>query len=129
MTGPQRKALRAIEKRLRAAALGYPESYEDSPWGDRVVKVRGKIFLFLGLGDDALGLSVKIPHSNDGALALPFTRPTGYGLGRAGWVSARFASARQVPEDLVREWIDESYRAVAPKRIVAGLPPRRGSGR
>ena len=129
MTPAQRKGLRDVEKRLRAAALGYPESYEDFPWGDRVVKVRGKIFLFMGLGDQSFGLSVKLPQSSDRALALPFTTPTGYGLGRSGWVSARFTSARQVPADLVRDWIDESYRAVAPRRVVAQLPARSGAGR
>jgi hypothetical protein len=31
---------------LKAAALAYPEAWEDHPWGETVVKVRAKIFLF-----------------------------------------------------------------------------------
>lgn len=30
--------LAAIEARLQAVALGDPESHEDFPWGERVVK-------------------------------------------------------------------------------------------
>ena len=52
------------------------------------------------------------------ALTLPFTSPTGYGLGRAGWVTARFAAGDDVPIDLVKEWIAQSYLAVAPKAVL-----------
>src|SRR5215831_5255367 len=34
-------SLEAIAKKLREAALEYPETYEEQPWGDRVVKVKG----------------------------------------------------------------------------------------
>jgi hypothetical protein len=65
-----------------------------------------------------MGISVKLPESNDEALAYPFTEPTGYGLGRAGWVSATFARGDAPPVDLLEEWIEESYRALAPKKLV-----------
>ena len=58
------------------------------------------------------------------ALLLPFATPTGYGLGKSGWVSAHFVASDDPPLALLREWIDESYRAVAPKTMVAKLPPR-----
>ena len=107
---------------LRAFALGYPEAYEDFPWGERVAKVKGKVFVFLGRdGDDDLGLTVKLPESGMLALGLPFAVPTGYGLGKAGWVSVKFAKREKAPVDLLRSWIDESYRAVAPKKLVAAL--------
>ena len=47
------------------------------------------------------------------------TAPTGYGLGKSGWVSVQFAPREKPPMDLMRAWIDESYRAVAPKKLVA----------
>src|SRR5882762_905544 len=106
---------------LRAFALGYPEAYEEFPWGERVAKVKGKVFVFLGMDGDDLGLSVKLPHSWMLALGLPFASPTGYGLGKAGWVTARFGKREKAPVDLLRSWIDESYRAVAPKKLVAAL--------
>jgi predicted DNA-binding protein (MmcQ/YjbR family) len=110
---------------LRRFALRYPEAKEDFPWGDRTVKVRGKIFVFLGHGDGTLNLSVKLPHSADAALGLPFTSPTRYRLGRSGWVTARFPDGSAVPIDMFRDWIDESYRAVAPLTLVRTLRSER----
>jgi hypothetical protein len=52
------------------------------------------------------------------ALSLPFASPTGYGLGKSGWVTARFAAKDKPPLEMLRKWIEESYRAVAPKELV-----------
>jgi len=114
---------RAVQS-LRRFALRYPEAREDFPWGDRTIKVRGKIFAFLGGDAEFLSLSVKLPKSVDAALGLPFTSPTRYRLGRSGWVTARFPKGSEVPIDLFCDWIDESYRAVAPKRLVDSLTTR-----
>jgi predicted DNA-binding protein (MmcQ/YjbR family) len=105
---------------LRKLALGYPEAKEDFPWGERVVKVRKKVFVFMGTDGD-FGMSVKLPGSGTMALMLPFATPTGYGLGKSGWVSVHFERHQSPPIDLLAEWIDESYRAVAPKTLVARL--------
>jgi predicted DNA-binding protein (MmcQ/YjbR family) len=117
------KAKRA-EVALRAFALRYPGAREEFPWGDRVVKVGKKVFVFMGTTEDGgFGLSVKLPASGPMALLLPFATPTGYGLGKSGWVSARFAPSDTPPVAMLRAWIDESYRAIAPKTLVAKLPP------
>jgi predicted DNA-binding protein (MmcQ/YjbR family) len=115
--------LESIELKLRDYAMSFPEATEDFPWGHRAIKVKKKAFLFLG-GDKSaseLSLSVKLPSSRDIALDLPFAEPTGYGLGKSGWVSARFSKAKDVPLDLLKAWIDESYRAIAPKKLSAQL--------
>ncbi len=85
--------------------------------------MKGKSFLFLGGEKETkeLSLSLKLPSSRDVAVDLPFAEPTGYGLGKSGWVSARFAKVSDVPVDLLKAWIDESYRAIAPKKLVKGL--------
>jgi predicted DNA-binding protein (MmcQ/YjbR family) len=112
---------------LRKFALSYPGAYEDFPWGERVIKVAKKVFLFLGVVTDGLHLSVKLPESATLALSLPFASPTGYNLGRSGWVTARFGPSDEPPLPVLRQWIDESYRAVAPKRLAAALATvRRG---
>jgi len=108
---------------LRDFALAYPGAHEEFPWGERVVKVKGKVFVFLGR-EDPLGISVKLPQSRLMALALPFASPTGYGLGKAGWVTAQFGPREKPPMDVLKAWIDESYRAVAPKKLVASLEAR-----
>jgi predicted DNA-binding protein (MmcQ/YjbR family) len=111
------------EEALRKQALGYPEVHEDFPWGESLFKVRKKGFLFMRLDEKggSLGLSVKLPQSGASALMLPFAEPTGYGLGKAGWVTASFKAGDKVPMPLLREWLEESYRANAPKTIVAKL--------
>jgi predicted DNA-binding protein (MmcQ/YjbR family) len=103
---------------LREYALSLPGAVEEFPWGERVAKVNKKVFVFLGRdGGDEYGIAVKLPESGAAALTLPFCEPTGYGLGKAGWVSARFARGERAPLDLLIGWIEESYRAVAPKKL------------
>ena len=107
---------------LRVFGLGFPGTSEDHPWGEIALKVGGKVFLFLGGNEHGgVGLSVKLPHSATAALDQAWAQPTGYGLGKHGWVSASFAPDETVPLDLLRAWIDESYRAIAPKKLVKTL--------
>jgi len=108
-------------ERLRAKALSLPEAYEEFPWGECAVKVRGKTFLFTRNDASGLHLSVKLPQSREFALEYPFTQPTGYGLGRSGWVSASFAPDQAPPLDVLEHWIGESFRAIAPKKLSASL--------
>ena len=117
----RKTATPTLESMLRAHALSYPETREDFPWGERAIKVKDKVFLFLRADADEISFSVKLPQSGYQALALPFVEPTHYGLGRHGWVTVRLpAKGRHAVEDL-KAWIDESYRAVAPKKLVSQL--------
>ena len=109
------------ELALRDYALSFPETTEDFPWGHRALKVRGKGFLFMGGDEKVFSLSVKLPTSRDGVLLLPFASPTAYGLGKSGWVTCQFTRKDKIPLDWIRSWIEESYRAVAPKRLVTSL--------
>jgi predicted DNA-binding protein (MmcQ/YjbR family) len=109
-------------ERLRQAALKYPETYEESPWGDRVVKVKGKIFLFCDVHDGIMYVSLKLPQSRHAALKEKWAAPTAYGLGKSGWVSCKFGPKDEVPEEQLATWMGESYRALAPKKL-AGSPP------
>lgn len=112
---------KAAHDALRDYALSLPQAKEEFPWGDRVVKVKGKIFVFLGFDEDGggLGLAVKLPESSEAALEFPWAKPTGYGLGRAGWVSVRLPAKTKPPVEMFLAWIEESYRAVAGKRLAA----------
>jgi predicted DNA-binding protein (MmcQ/YjbR family) len=108
---------------LRKAALAYPDAYEEMPWGHHAIKVKGKAFVFLAADEETFSLSAKLPSSAGLAVQLPFASPTEYGLGRSGWVTARFPRQARVPLEILKLWIDESYRAIAPKRLVARLQP------
>jgi predicted DNA-binding protein (MmcQ/YjbR family) len=115
------KSFQQAEGSLKAFALNYPGAHEDHPWGHVAIKVKGKVFVILGGTDDHLGVTCKLPSSGRLALALPFASPTGYGLGKSGWVTAQFGPDDAIPVDRLCEWVDESYRAVAPKKLVAEL--------
>ena len=123
-SGHKAADLRSVSKELRKFALALPGATEHFPWGERVAKVNGKVFVFLG-GDPVpggtMGLSVKLPDSGPDALDLPFAKPTGYGLGKAGWVSASFADGDRPPVQILKTWILESYRSIAPKKLLATL--------
>jgi predicted DNA-binding protein (MmcQ/YjbR family) len=113
---------RAIRRKVLAFALSLPGAYEDHPWGESVAKVGKKVFVFLGVGNDPalLGMSVKLDDSLDQALAVPGASPTGYGLGRAGWVNVPFRDTSP-PLPVLTDWVEESFRRVAPRRLVAEL--------
>src|SRR5262245_31095914 len=112
-------AFGAAETALRAHAMAKPEATEHFPWGERAIKVKGKVFLFMYCDASKLSLSTKLPESNGVALMLPFAQPTGYGLGKAGWVSAAFEAGSTPPVELLCSWIDESYQAVAPAKLAS----------
>lgn len=115
-------ALKKVFEALRAHGLSLPEAVEEHPWGHSALKVRRKTFVFLALEADRLSLSTKLPVSRDFALMLDFTAPTGYGLGRAGWVTSAFAAGDAIDLELLDRWVVESYRAVAPKKLSTLLP-------
>ncbi|MFY1831781.1 MmcQ/YjbR family DNA-binding protein [Myxococcus fulvus] len=112
--------LGAAEARLREVMLALPDVTEEFPWGHRTAKVRGKMFAILVLDEEGLRVTTKLPTSNEAALMLPFAEPTGYGLGKSGWVTARFTPGQEVPVELLALWIHESFRAVAPKALGDG---------
>jgi len=117
-----------VVKELRKSGLTYPGAHLKSPWPghkDLAVKHKGldKTFAYLSIEGEPFSISCKLPRSAEAALLLPFTTPTAYGLGKSGWVTAQFAAGQTPPLALLKEWIDESYRAQAPKRLSAQLPP------
>jgi predicted DNA-binding protein (MmcQ/YjbR family) len=108
---------------LRKYGLGLPEATEDQPWGHCALKVKGNTFVWLDKGDKGgLSLTVKLPVSRDFALVFDFAEPAGYGLGRSGWISCRFGKEEKPDLELLKRWIAESYRAVAPKKLGATVP-------
>lgn len=110
-------------------ALTFPGAYIDHPWGEIVVKAGKKIFAFFSSAEYNAGrlrVTTKLPHSHLEALDLPFTERPGYNLGKHGWVTTIIEPGKDAPLDLLEEWIEESYRAVVLKRLVAELDARNG---
>ncbi|WP_263579084.1 MmcQ/YjbR family DNA-binding protein [Streptomyces sp. PSKA30] len=117
-------ALKKWEK-VREFALGLPGAGEEFPWGESVAKVNKKVFVFLGVDDGSypLGLTVKLKDETSHAHALtsPGAEPAGYGLGRSGWVRIPLEPKGAPSAELLCDWVEESYRAIAPKRLTAEL--------
>lgn len=125
---PRRRAeVRDLEAWLVALALDYPEAVEEHPWGDRAYKVRGKAFVFMGPEGADLHITLKLPQSCDFALSFSGAEPAGYGLGKSGWITVSLVGADPPAPDLLEEWIEESYRARAPKRLAALLDAGRNA--
>jgi len=107
--------------RLEAMIARLPETerVDIEAWGgEPTFRVRGKSFVFSNR--EASGLSVKLPKEEAEAVVATDAAvgPTGYGLGRHGWVSvslpARPSAARWRE---VEEWVRTSYTLVAPKKL------------
>jgi predicted DNA-binding protein (MmcQ/YjbR family) len=109
----------AAWNRLRTHALSLPEAYEDFPWGDRVGKVRKKIFVFLGEGEAGSSIGMKLGESHAAVSGMPGVQSMGYGMGKAGWVTMPLRGGP--PLELMIDWITESYLLTAPKRLAAQL--------
>ncbi|MBP6631243.1 MAG: MmcQ/YjbR family DNA-binding protein [Kofleriaceae bacterium] len=106
---------------LRAFGLALPGAHLKSPWpGHEDLAVKDKTFAYLPPVGQPFTISCKLPTTSAVALMLPYCQPTGYGLGKSGWVSAT-PPADAVDLEMYRAWILESYRAQAPKKLVAQL--------
>jgi predicted DNA-binding protein (MmcQ/YjbR family) len=109
-----------VREKLLAFALSLPEATEDHPWDETVARVRKKVFVFFGGDPTRNRITVKLVESHGHALSIEGAEPSGYGLGRAGWVTIP-VDADGVDLGLLRDWIEESYRIVAPKRLLVQI--------
>jgi len=114
-----------IVKALRAFGLAFPGAHSKSPWpGHDDLAVRDKTFAYLPADGEPFSLSVKLVYTSEVALDLPCAKPTGYGLGKSGWVTFTPTAAEMPPLEQMKDWIDESYRAQAPRKLVKELDAR-----
>ena len=110
---------------LRAFGLALPGAHRKSPWPEHDdLAVKDKTFAYLPAKGQPFGLSCKLPYTGYEALQLPFAKPTAYGLGKSGWVSFS-PGADEIPSlDQLKAWVEESYRAQAPRMLVKELDER-----
>jgi predicted DNA-binding protein (MmcQ/YjbR family) len=113
-------------ERIGAVALSFPEAerVDVEAWGDHpTFRVRGKNFVFAS--DDGRNLSVKLDKEEAAAVVAsdPRVEPAGYGLGRHGWVAVTLPERKPTKGEWqeLEEWIETSYRLVAPKTLVRTL--------
>lgn len=113
--------------RLETLALSLPEAQrvDIESWGDHpTFRVRGKNFIFCD--DAATHLSVKLSKEEAAAAVATedWVTPTGYGLGRHGWVSLTVDDPAAGDRwEQVEEWVLTSYSLVAPKTLARKVIP------
>lgn len=123
-THPESGLMRA----LRLLALRYPEAEEGIACQGTALEcstviVRNKAFLFLSAAE----LRLKLGDSLAEAAGLAAKSPELYAVGVHGWVKVTLPKDQPPPPGLLERWIDESYRLLAPEKLVAllaagGLP-------
>ncbi len=101
---------------LRKRALAFPGTYEDYALGETLVKLKNKnVIVALGRAGGGLSISCRLPRSGVSAVAkFSFASLASHGLGKAGWVTAKFQPGDEVPLRMLLGWVDESHAAVAP---------------
>ena len=116
--GEQRSSAVDNMQRLERIVARLPEAVrvDIEEWGgEPTFRVRGKNFVFTN--QEASGLSVKLPKEEAAAVVAtePGAEPTGYGLGRHGWVSLGVGDDTDWKQ--LEEWVRTSYTLVAPKKL------------
>jgi predicted DNA-binding protein (MmcQ/YjbR family) len=115
----------AILKELRQFGFAYPGVARKSPWpGHDDLAVNDKTFAYLSSEGEPFSISLKLPFTGDDARKLPFAKPTGYGLGKSGWVTFEPTPAQMPSLAQLKSWMDESYRAQAPKKLARQVTNR-----
>ena len=110
-----------FHERLLSIVKGLPGAYEDRPWGSVHCKVNGKIFVGWGRHDDG-EMSIGFKTNKDLQAMLVASDPrftiAAY-VGKHGWVDMKLGKKPNWQE--VEQFITESYRMIAPKKLVKQL--------
>lgn len=106
---------------IRKLALKFPETEEGSSCNKLSYKAGKKAFLYLGGNEESYSLMLKLVDSYAEAEKLAKKHPEVYRPGKAGWVSIEYATTQAPPKGLLERWLEESFRALVPKKIVALL--------
>jgi len=111
----------AVAELVRKIALTIPKRSRTSVGRVRVQGAQEILHIRSGT-NEVLTLTMKLPLSRDEVLNLPYAEPSRYGLGKSGWVTFFIDDNVLVDPADLEEWIDESYRTIAPKTLVKQLP-------
>ncbi|MEM9587232.1 MAG: hypothetical protein AAGA03_08115 [Planctomycetota bacterium] len=111
------KPMRAI----REFANQFPEVIETDSCVNRAFKAANKSFLFMGMKEDTYNLRIKLCESLPEVEALEADDPGAYSVGAHGWVHIVLPHTKAIPKKRRERWISESFRLLAPKRLVTTL--------
>lgn len=110
--------------RLRKLCLALPESHEVEAWGEPTFRVRNKMFAMYasagnhhGQGRPAVWLKSTPDDQQRMLRAAPDTFFKPPYVGPSGWIGIWLDGV--LPWEELPEFIEDAYRRVAPKRVVA----------
>jgi predicted DNA-binding protein (MmcQ/YjbR family) len=108
---------------LREICLDYPEAVEAEAFGSPTFQIRTKNFAMVHKPDARVSVWCKAPPGVQEAYIA--SEPDRYYkppyLGPKGWIAAWISPECDPDWAAIADMIDESYRLIAPKRLVAGL--------
>lgn len=114
-----------LSETIRSLALKFPESSEGSSCVNRAFKAGGKNFVFVGEtsvgGTPETNIRLKLRDSIPEISQLAKTDPERWQVADNGWAMLRFAPDEPPPTKDLKRWITESFRLLAPKKIVAQM--------
>jgi predicted DNA-binding protein (MmcQ/YjbR family) len=117
----------AIMAPLRAICLDYPEAREAEAFGSPTFQVRTKNFAMVHRPDHRVAVWCKAPPGAQEAYIS--SEPERYYkppyLGPKGWIAAWISPECAPDWPAIEEIIEESYRLIAPKRLVQALDKTR----
>ena len=103
---------------LRKICLALPRATEKKTWGHPTFRVAGKIFC--GSDGKASAISFKVKKEDQADLVESDGRFTiAEYVGRFGWVSMDLSGKKKVDWREVEAFVNESYRLIAPKKLLA----------
>ena len=111
-------------ERLRRICLALPEAAEKEAWGDPTWRVRDRIFVMQKGNFEGGRPSVWLKAPDGAQTALVSSGPERFFVppyvGHKGWVGVHL-DGRRVDWEELADLIEDSYRLIAPKRLVAQL--------
>ena len=94
---------------IREQATRYPDVDEGTACTQSSFKANKKSFLFVGMQGGRYKLMFKLKQSVSEFTKLAKKEPDNFGIGSAGWASARFTAEKPLAKELWSKWLDESY--------------------
>ena len=118
-----------VHDRLLSIVKRLPGAYEDRPWGSVHCKVAEKIFVGWGKGEDGeMSLGFKTDKVLQAMLLSSDPRfAMAKYVGKHGWVDMRIGARPNWDE--LEHFIVESYKMIAPKKLVKELGERGDAGK
>ena len=121
MASPPETFRSAVCDAIRAHAMTHPEAEEGSSCVNRAFKAGGKNFAFLGEKEDQVRLRLKLDASIADLEKRAKNDPERWQIGKGGWTLLIFPADDAPKEAELQRWVTESFRLLAPKKIVALL--------